>query len=99
MNSHKATVVWLSELFGGTFKDVGVMSVKPMYGWSVSGEESYHLCTTLLPFLKEKKPQAQCIIDFRDLGMFSRYNQPSEDVLEKREVLMKESTRLKYAHY
>lgn len=99
MNSYRPVVEWFQKTIGGTFKDVGIMSVKPIYSWYVSGDNAYNFCIQLLPYLKEKKPQAQCVIDFRDLGTFSRYNLPTQEVVEQRQALKTKIRSLKIAHY
>lgn len=98
-NSYKPVIDWFLETFGGSYYNAGRMSIKPMYAWSITGENCVNFCKLIIPFLKEKKRQAEIIVEFRDLGTYSWYDPPPKEVVEQRQILKDETRSLKLAHY
>lgn len=98
-NSYKPTIEWIFNLVGGSLRNQGKLSVKPIYSWNLSGENAVLFCHIISPYLKEKKRQAEILIEYRKIGIFSRYDPPNEDQKNKREELRLECKGLKYVHY
>lgn len=98
-NSYKPVIQWLADITGCNLKEVGIVSKKPIFYWSCSGQNAVEISRLLIPFLKEKKRQAEILVEFRQLGTFGRYEPIPEAILLKRKELKEENRRLKHTHY
>ena len=65
-NTHRPTVEWLQELFGGnvTICKGRKSNHRTTYRWVVVGNEAAAVCKVIAPFLKEKWRSATIIIMF-----------------------------------
>jgi hypothetical protein len=66
-NTHLPTLRWLKRLFGvGSVSASGNHRGRPQFRWLVSGENAIEVIEELVPYLREKKPQAQLVLDIRE---------------------------------
>lgn len=65
-NSYKPVLEEVQELFGGVIRKQERTPNKTIYNWCVSSSEAVDFLRTVVPFLKEKKPQAEYAIDFHE---------------------------------
>jgi hypothetical protein len=68
-NTHLPSLLFLKRMFGvGTVsKRKGLRGGRQAYTWGVSGENCLTVTMALLPFLREKKPQAELLFEIRKL--------------------------------
>jgi hypothetical protein len=66
-NTHLPSLLWLRRLFGvGTItKRKNLRRGRQSYSWDVSGDKCLWAITRLLPYLREKKPQAELLFEIR----------------------------------
>lgn len=62
-NSYKPNLDRLAKRFGGTVRPrkPNKLSCKPMFEWTVTGERSRKACRELIPYLVEKREQAEIL--------------------------------------
>ena len=68
-NTHKPTIEWLRDTFGGSIAAPRVpkkANHRPTYTWNITGQEAIELISKLAPYLKEKARQALLIMKIQD---------------------------------
>lgn len=96
-HSHKPSLEFLLELFGGTLHEHNhgrPAHYKRIWRWVVCGEEAKSTCEKLLPYLKEKLPQANLILEILNTRT-GRGIRPSQELKEYRVKLKQELSELK----
>lgn len=75
--SHRPTIEWLYGLFGGIFmtpkRRPDKPHWKPMYVWAIADLGAEQACRALLPYLREKRRQAELMLKMRET-----FNQPRQ---------------------
>ena len=67
-NTHLPTLVYIQRCLGGTVSaQVLRANQRPFFKWSVHGKNALHVASLLIPFLREKKDQAELIFQIRAL--------------------------------
>ena len=86
-NTYPVTLYWFQKLFGGSVTERKTTSPKHRtpYEWRVTGEKARKCIKQLLPFLKEKLPQAIILLEVLKYPPHSA----------KRQTLIDELTKLK----
>lgn len=89
--TYESTVKWLQRVYGGSFssRDFDIPNRKTQYYWRVCGDEAEEACKRLLPFLKEKKPQARILLEHRRLGQWRHKEIPKSVVKRRKELWLK----------
>ncbi len=108
-NTHKPTLEWIRDTFGGNLskqKPRKELHYRPIYQWRIWALGAYPLCKALLPYLKEKKEQAEVLIQiqetlFKGGGLRDPLDRrkPHPSVLEEREILVKRLKELKHVSW
>lgn len=65
-NTNQSILKMVQELFGGAIRKQEAGRNRPVYNWCVSSSEANDFLKTLLPFLMEKKTQAELGINFHE---------------------------------
>lgn len=86
-NTYPLTLFWFQKLFGGTVRERSAPKEghRQAYEWYCSGETARNCIKEVIPFLKEKLPQAVILLQML------KYPKKST----KRNTLMAELTKLK----
>lgn len=63
-NTYPKTLKEVKQLFGGSMRVQEKGVNKKVYNWSITSDEASDFLRTLLPFLKEKRPQAVLALRF-----------------------------------
>lgn len=63
-NTHLPSLRFLAGIYGGTItrKSFGTSRIRPAYEWRCHGETAKACIRTVLPFLREKAPQAMLVL-------------------------------------
>mgnify|MGYP003141210300 CR=1 FL=1 len=87
-NTYPYTLLWLQRLFGGRVRcrDKSQKAVRTCYEWAVYGEAARICIKMVLPFLWEKREQAQLLLDI--------YRYPAQS--RRREKLLRVLSDLKH---
>lgn len=67
-NTCRAAIDWLQDMFGGTVSGpsrVRKANWRPTYQWKISSKQAAAVVAALLPYLKEKKPQAELLLELQ----------------------------------
>lgn len=93
-NCHLPTLRQLCAWFGGAIRPLraGRKAIRPCYQWGISGPFARTYLQGVVPFLREKLPQAQLILS-EPVGKIGQRLSP--EVVERRRLLMLELARLK----
>lgn len=67
VNTSKAVLVRLQSCFGGSITDRAQKVNKSQYAYSLYGEEGIEFLTVLKPYLIEKAPQVDTILEYYEL--------------------------------
>jgi hypothetical protein len=96
-HSHKPSLEFLQSIFGGTLHQHNhgrPAHYKDIWRWVVCGEEAKKTCIQLLPYLKEKRPQAQLILAILETRT-GRGIKPSLELKRNRDTLKQMLSNLK----
>lgn len=76
---------WIKSLFHGTVSLKHPMDDKrrAAYSWRVHGSNASRLCKMILPYLKEKKRQAELVLQAREASSSSELRKAAEEELKK----------------
>ena len=99
--THRPTIQWLQMLLGGNLSSYERKKKphwRPTYRWSVHGTAAVEVCHRLLLLLKEKRPQAEILIEAGTWPKFQgrRSGVPAAE-LEYRGALRARLKELKHA--
>lgn len=64
------TIKWLHRLFGGSFvisDRKRKFNHRPTYRWSVAAHDAERVCLLVIPYLQEKKKQAELLLKLQNL--------------------------------
>jgi hypothetical protein len=84
-NTYPLTLFWFQRLFGGTVREKGDAKEghRKCYEWYCTGETARNCIKELLPFLKEKLPQAVIMLQILKYPKKSKKRQTLIDELRK----------------
>lgn len=75
-NTHRPTIEWLQRTFGGSIRAETrqkKINHRRIYSWQIVSKDAAAVCAAVVPYLKEKAPQAALLLAMRNL-MQSRAN-------------------------
>jgi hypothetical protein len=97
-NTCRAAIEWLQDTFGGTVSGpskVRKANWRPTYQWKVSARQAASMVEAMLPYLKEKRPQAELLLQLQEtMGKEARL---SAETRVQRDELVSKIKELKRA--
>lgn len=90
-NTYPHVLHWIKSMFHGTISLKHSMNgrTRAAYSWRVYGSNAERICKMVMPYLKEKKRQAELVLQAREASANS----------ESRKAAMEELKRLKRINY
>lgn len=91
-NTHRPTIEWLHRTFGGSIRRetrYRKANHRPIYSWQVVSVDAGKVCAAVVPYLKEKAPQALLLLTLRQTML-----KPGRKILRVPEYLKEERDRL-----
>ncbi|WP_029083382.1 LAGLIDADG family homing endonuclease [Bradyrhizobium sp. th.b2] len=98
-NTCREAIEWLRDVFGGTVSGPSKVSKanwRPTFQWKITARQAATFIEALLPYLREKKPQAELLLQLQ-ATMGSGGRVPPE-VLAQRQALKEKVKELKRAN-
>ena len=88
-NCCKPTLDWLQATFGGrvSVQREAQGNWRRCWSWILGGRKTVELCEQLLPYLKEKQPRAQCLLDLYKLPKLNPHIAVSEGNMAQRRAI------------
>lgn len=98
-NTYRPALERLANAFGGNIRLLleSTEVTKRTYSWEICSKKAADVCLQILPYLKEKRPQAQLLLDFQATVGNSR--RLSKEVKECRMKIAEELKKLKHIEY
>jgi hypothetical protein len=99
VNTHRPTLEFLQGLLGGSVAARKQRINKPQYLWAVYGDNALSATELLLPYLREKRPQAELLVTYRkDCRPIRLPNRRGMFRNPERELYVRELSELKQLH-
>ena len=97
VNTYKPTLEWLKSLFNGSVSERYIQKEvhRVSYSWQLSGNNACIFLETLLPFLREKKKQAELAILFHKLPRWNGVKTSENNVAIYKKKIIEELKTLK----
>lgn len=97
-HTHKPTLDFITKTFGGSLHEHNhgrPKHYKQVWRWAICGDEAKDLAINLIPYLREKRPQAELLVDILALRT-GRGNRQTAEHKALRNKLVQHLKDLKY---
>ena len=91
-NCYKPIIDWLKQQFGGTVnkREARKETHRVCYSWRVVSGDAHSLLEQIVPYLREKQPQALLLLEYQKLTRYSKKDRKvTPYVIEERKRLEK----------